>query len=272
MIVIHQITKDLVWRGVEPRIDAVQGDASTRMVEITLTAEGVLWTPPPDAKVLIGYARPDGCGGQYDTTPDGNIAYSITGSTVSIVLAPQALAVPGVTTVQVNLISENMVLGIFPFRVNIARDPAIGTVPAETYINCQALAELVTKVEDLENRETESAEIPAFDLAALGLPTIPMTGQMATAMCDTTEIRAALAKGLVAFTINIDMGGQPVPIVFPMAGALSEGNYACTYTTDALGAAYYVTIIVADGALVATIKPLAAYIDAYMEEALGGDY
>lgn len=137
MIVTHRITKDLVWHGVEPRIDAVQGDANTREVEITLTSEGQLWAPPAGAVAVIGYSRPDGCGGQYDTLPDGSRAYYIGDNSVTVTLIPQALAAPGAVVVQVNLIKGDQVLGIFPFRVNVAKDPALGLPGADSYFNFQ---------------------------------------------------------------------------------------------------------------------------------------
>ena len=117
----------------------------------------------------------------------------------------------------------------------------------------------------LSDLKIEAAGLPTFDLVAIGLPTVPMTGEIAAVQCDTTEIRTALDKGLVVFRLNVDRDGRSVAYSIPVVGVLSGAAYACTYTTDAMGTACYITVIVTEGGVGVTIKTLTAY----MEEAPG---
>ena len=55
--------------------------------------------------------------------------------------------------------------------------------------------------------EMESGDVPFFDLAALGLPNVPIGSSVALAM-DMTEIVAAHEKGLARLAINIEGGGR----------------------------------------------------------------
>ena len=70
-------------------------------------------------------------------------------------------------------------------------------------------------------------EIPAYDLAALGLPTVKTDGTTSDLTLDTTDICAALDKGAVKFGLNVD-GSGAVEVV--MTKYEVNGMYLCTYT------------------------------------------
>ena len=55
-----------------------------------------------------------------------------------------------------------------------------------------------------------SAEIPIFDLAALGMTAIPLTGGNAALETDTTELFEALNNGAVTFGLPVTMDGVTI--------------------------------------------------------------
>ena len=76
-----------------------------------------------------------------------------------------------------------------------------------------------------------SGTIPEFDLIAMGLPAVPIGGERVSVACDTTEIMAAMEKGLVKLSLAVDMGGDSSTVVSGkiITGMCStNGNYATT--------------------------------------------
>lgn len=124
MIVTHKLTMDLVQRGRMPQINAVQGDSNTRVLELTLQAGGSAWTVPQEVGVLMRYSRPDGMGGSYDTLEDGQKAWSVSGGTLSVMLAPRMLEVPGCVFAQVELTQGNSSIATFMIEIIVERDPS----------------------------------------------------------------------------------------------------------------------------------------------------
>lgn len=119
MTITHKIHMDLVRRGIVPRLQAVQGDALTRQVEISLLADGRPWPIPGAPTVLIRYRRPDRATGEYDTLADGTPAGSTEGTTVTITLAREVLAVPGDVVLVVTLVAGGRELSTFEFLVAV---------------------------------------------------------------------------------------------------------------------------------------------------------
>lgn len=135
MIVTQTIHMDLAKNGTMPQIYAVQGDTCSRCVAIRLAVDGKPWKPPQDITVSIRYAKPDGTGGHYSSLPDGTGAWSIKGSTVSILLAPQMLTTPGRVITQVELVSKHHLLATFAMEVLVEKDPAVGLIQSKDYVN-----------------------------------------------------------------------------------------------------------------------------------------
>ena len=119
MTITHKIHMDLVRRGIVPRLQAVQGDALTRQVEISLLADGRPWPIPGAPTVLIRYRRPDRATGEYDTLADGTPAGSTEGTAVTITLAREVLAVPGDVVLVVTLIAGGRELSTFEFLIAV---------------------------------------------------------------------------------------------------------------------------------------------------------
>ena len=117
-----------------------------------------------------------------------------------------------------------------------------------------------------------TAEIPVFDLEALGLNAIPITGGTAELETDTAEIIKALTSGLIRFGIPFSLGEiQATVFVTCTSAVVSDMAYMCN-ATFVIEAPIHVTIeVYPDGIFVAVTSTI-DIIDSYMEEALGGDF
>lgn len=147
MIVTHKLNIDLTsCIDLPQRIDVVQGDANTRAVEITLSANGEAYEIPEYAAAVVRYRKTDGTGGAYDTMPDGTPAYSVSGSTVTVLLAPQMLTCRGMAWVSVALTSGSKVLGIFTFTLYIQGDPSIGAAESADYFSYDTMEKINTAI------------------------------------------------------------------------------------------------------------------------------
>lgn len=136
MKAIHNISVDLLRRTVTPTVHAMQFDALTRVVQISLLAGGEAWDPPQGASFALSYRKPDGKRGFYETLPDGTGAISVSGNAVSVTVAPQALTVAGsVFAALVMRLPDTQRLSAFPFEIYVTADPAAGTTESEDYFN-----------------------------------------------------------------------------------------------------------------------------------------
>ena len=128
MTVTHTLTADLVQPGIKPRLYAMQFDANTRLVAITLLCRGQSWEAPADAAFGLSYCKDDGTRGFYTE------GITCSANTVSVTLAPQVLTCPG--TVEAALVctdSEGHRIAAFPFEIQVAADPAAGSTQSEDY-------------------------------------------------------------------------------------------------------------------------------------------
>lgn len=114
-----KITMELQQRSWHPPVDVVQNDRYMRVLELTLTAAGENWTIPADAAVLIRYLRADGTGGTYDTLADGTSAWRASGNVLTVVLAPQLMAVSGPARLWVTLIQAERQISSFDLALNV---------------------------------------------------------------------------------------------------------------------------------------------------------
>lgn len=135
MIIVHKLTLDLVCRDAMPRIDAVQGDCNTRMVELALQSGGEAWEIPAGTRVRLRYCKCDGTKGLYDTLPDGTVAWTTEGNRMTVILAPQMLTVAGPVLAQAELTNGKAVAATFAFQVNVEPDPAAGVLTSEDYVS-----------------------------------------------------------------------------------------------------------------------------------------
>lgn len=156
MQVTTKITVDMTRQNVGQRVNAVQGDGNTRLVEITLLSGGVPWTLPEGVDAAIAYMQPGGTKGQYNLLADGSAAISINGNVATIVLAPQMLTVSG--TVQASLVFNDTALNrltTFPFAVSVTSNPAAGAQKVEDYLRLQWLED---KLDEYLRKAADSGE------------------------------------------------------------------------------------------------------------------
>ena len=125
MMITNHVNLDLQQPGQPAVINAVQEDRCTRQLKIKLTSGGADWPVPDTASVLVCFSRPDGAGGQYDTLPTGAAAWSAEGNVLTVLLAPQVLAVSGVVSLWITLSEGDSRLSTFAVLVNVA--PRAGT-------------------------------------------------------------------------------------------------------------------------------------------------
>ena len=94
-----------------------------------------------------------------------------------------------------------------------------------------------------------SGTIPEFDLIAMGLPAVPIGGEQVSVECDTTEIMAAMEKGLVKLNFAVDMCDSDNTVI---AGKLitamgsANGGYFNNFMFMALGESFLVTSLSVD--------------------------
>ena len=161
MLITKEITIDLLHRGVTEPVEAVQCDANTRAVKVTLLNGGESWTPPNGAVASVAYKKPDGTSGWYDKLPDGTTACSITDNTVTAIFAPQMLTAAG--KVQAAVIFQDSrlnQLATFVFTVAVQANPAAGKGISNDYYKYSTMEQLSAAV-DAWLTETE-AEKNAF--------------------------------------------------------------------------------------------------------------
>ena len=176
MKIIYPINIHLDRREPCPILDAVQGE-NGRAVAVSLFEKGQPWNIPAGAYALIRYARPDACGGIYDTLPGGAPACGIQGNTVTAQLTAQALAVAGMVSVQLAIVYEEVQLATFIFLVRVESDPSAGTSAAEEYVNL-----LPQLIQDAKNTAdaAEQAALSAKQAAASLDASFELVGQAQT--------------------------------------------------------------------------------------------
>ena len=121
---------ELTQNTSSPVIYAVQDDRYSRQLELTLLAGGTPWIIPEDAGVLIRYLKSDGKGGQYNTLPDENTAWTAEENVLTLTLAPQVLTCPGVVNLAVTLMQGQM--QISTFAIIICVEASVGTASKES--------------------------------------------------------------------------------------------------------------------------------------------
>ena len=183
MIITHNITMAMDHRGPDPVVDAVQGDTNTREVLISLTCGGDPWTIPAGTTGIVRFRKPDGTGGIYDSLPDNTEAVTCEESAIRVKLAPQVLTVPREVMAQVELNNGDSTIGTFMFIVLVEKDPSIGAIDSEDYINLSAYVakEVAAKIDAKgrillwgDNTYVNAGSIPAGE--AITIPNDSYTG------------------------------------------------------------------------------------------------
>ena len=102
-------------------------------------------------------------------------------------------------------------------------------------------------------------EIPFFDLASMGLPTVKTNGITSDLSCDTSTIRSALDNGFAKFALNVEGIGR---IEVVMNKYYENGLYICSHTNMAKT----FTLMIAENGLQASVTAMAADVVEYNGE------
>lgn len=119
MDAINKITIDVSDPLTIPVVKAVQEDARSRFIEITLVTNGQALSIPSDAHGIIGLRRPNGTYVLYDETEDGDPAVTFDGNVATAYLSQEALSVAGDLYVSVSLYTATQRLTAFHFVVAV---------------------------------------------------------------------------------------------------------------------------------------------------------
>ena len=171
MQIIHHITIDMARRLPVVPVSAVQGDGNTRILQVTLLENGESWTVPEGVTAGVAFRKPDGTKGLYDMLPNGTKAVTITGGTVSAILAPQVLSCAGeVRCAVVFHDSAFNQLATFPFTVKAAGNPAAGQGISNDYYRYSTMEAVSEAVEAAlaDVRNALEASTPAIVCEASG--------------------------------------------------------------------------------------------------------
>lgn len=135
MIITNKVNMDLRQPGFLPAIHAVQNDRYCRNLELSLLFDGEAWMLPEGMNVLIRYSKADGTGGEYDTLPDGTVAWTAEENRLTVALAPQVLTVPGPVHLSVSLIVGSCRLTTFSLLLNVHEEVCREIGESEAYVH-----------------------------------------------------------------------------------------------------------------------------------------
>lgn len=226
MKVTAKIKLDLRSQNYGSSVYAVQGDGGSRCVEAALLDGGKPWNVPAGVTAAVAYKKPDFTKGLYDKLADDTPAVTVSGSTVTVVLAKQMLTVPG--SVQACIVFNNAALDqltTFPFTVAVAANPVIGAEPSDDYIRLQWLED---KLEEYWSPAREQIE-----LAVKGADDAAAAANRSAQAANT----AAWNAQAVANTVNGDVNqlkkdltdlapaGAAVGQLFRVAAVSNDGKY-----------------------------------------------
>lgn len=137
MIVTNKLKLDLLQPGYVPAVYAVCNDRYTRCLAISLYAGKEEWKVPNGVNPVIRCRKPDGTAAQYDTMPNGDSAWEISGNVLKLLLAPQILMAPGIVAMTVALIRGQEQLTTFSVMIHV-RAEGWGSGQPEDYQNVTA--------------------------------------------------------------------------------------------------------------------------------------
>lgn len=198
MIITKTINADLLVRELPQQIHAVQGDTATRKIAVKLFANREPWTPGEGVSFALRYRKPDGTGGTYDTMPDGEKAWEQMGNTISFLLAPQMLAVPGRVEAQLEIFSGNSVIASFGFCILVEENVAANATRSHNYFNWAQRLEtkLKEKLKEIKESGVFDGAVGATPDLQIGIVTTLPAGSAATAAFRGTAEMPVLDLGL----------------------------------------------------------------------------
>lgn len=143
MQITQYITLDMTdgenWQAVH----AKQGDDASRFICVTLTASGVVYTPPEGATANFRCLKPDGCSCYNPATINED-------GTITVDLTEQVLAVAGRVAADVSLVgTEGQVLSTVSFEIIVERAPVGRSIDSAN--EAKVLENLIEQAQDKLN-------------------------------------------------------------------------------------------------------------------------
>lgn len=204
MLVTSKLKMDLVNPNPSLSVNAVQGDAYSRILSITFYNGVTPWPIPEGITVAVRYEKPDRTKGYYDTLPDGSSAWSVQENVLTVRLAPQMLTVPGTVNAQIELIQGTHILSTFGLALHVERNPAAGVLKSEDYINwLQWIKEESEEHVSQIQRSAQDSAIYADNARAAADLSADSASAAATCQKETAAIAAnvsAIVAGNEAYT------------------------------------------------------------------------
>lgn len=118
-MVVHKLTMDLLGHKNTNWVEVIQGDCSSRSLEIALYAGKCPWEIPESVRVLIRYRKHNGKWGEYDTLPDGTQAWACAGNVLTLWLAPQVTEASGTVLLSAMILKEDKILNTCSVEVRV---------------------------------------------------------------------------------------------------------------------------------------------------------
>lgn len=220
MEVIHNITIDMVRKGVTPRVYAMQFDTNTRNVQVQMLSNGETWEPPQGAVISLSYRKPDGTKGFYNLLEENVSAVHVDGNLVTVTMAKQVLTVPGKVDAALIVHSGDLRIATFPFEIHVTADPSAGKTDSDDYFSPEASAknavlyvpQELTEEQKAQARENIGAAAP--DESGNGGGSIAaLTGWEIVQSSDAVTLNYTLEDGSEhTDVIGLDANGYPVSI------------------------------------------------------------
>lgn len=170
-----RIALNLQQPNVATVVYAVQNDRLARHITAELVDGSEAWEPPVGALAAIRYLKPDGTAGFYDTAEDGSSAAVLSGSTVDMILAEQALTVAGDVLMQLNFYTgdgERLTTFLWILRVqrSVIEDAEIISSDYYNILSAQ-IAAVLNAAESLTGMTASATGLPTG-----ASPTVNVTG------------------------------------------------------------------------------------------------
>lgn len=180
MVITHKLRPmDLTCKNVAQRVDVMQDDKFSRCLALPIRANGADVELPEDVRAVIRFRKPDGTGGNYDTLPDGTSAYTISGSVITVALAPQVCTVPSMVQMAVCLMRGNAEINTFVILVNVHANPGIDA-ESQDYTNMRAYVKSYGWPPDKTLRTDADGNVIAAEITAVDT-TLTQSGKAADA-------------------------------------------------------------------------------------------
>ena len=131
---------DIAHSGILAPVEAVQGDGGLHSISVELTDSGKPWYPPAGTEIAVAYVHSNGTKGLYNKLPDGRKAVTVRNNIVTVVLAPQMLAVVGEVKAAIIFSNEKLdQLTTFPITITVKKNLFADAEVSVDYIRLQWL-------------------------------------------------------------------------------------------------------------------------------------